>query len=125
MKTAIFTAAGGKIIASVTCRPRRDGSYELRLWEKDANEFVDPSPWNGNFVNTDDDDYAMPKPNARNDGRQLQCIAVVAVPAGSNPVTVSLLVSQDEKVLARDSAVIPPDTPIGLANLWVQLEKKV
>jgi hypothetical protein len=48
---------------------------------------------------------------------------VVAVPPGARPVTVSLVVTQDEEELARDSAVIPPGSPIGMANLWIQLEK--
>lgn len=123
MKKATFDPTGGRIIASLKCQPRRDGSYELRLWEADANEFVKPSPWHGNFVNTDDDDYPMPGALSRNDGRQLQCIVVVAVPPGARPVTVSLIVTQDEEELARDSAVIAPGSPIGMANLWIQLEK--
>lgn len=122
MRTATFDEAGGKIIATVKCQPKRDGSYELRLWEADANEFVKPSPWHGNFVNTDDDAYPMPG-LARNDGRQLQCVAVVAVPPGAKPVAVSLIVGQDDQELARDSAVISPDSPIGMASLWIQLEK--
>lgn len=124
MKRATFHRGGGKIIASVKCRPRRDGSYELRLWEADANEYVKPSPWHGNFVNTDDDEYTMPGPLARHDGRQLQCVAVVAVPPGARPVAVSLVVMQDDQELARDSAVIPPGSPIGMANLWIRLEKR-
>lgn len=123
MKKATFDPTGGRIIASLKCQPRRDGSYELRLWEADANAFVKPSPWHGNFVNTDDDDYPMPGPLARNDGRQLQCIAVVAVPPGAKPVAVTLIVTQDDEELARNSAVIPSDSPIGMATLWIQLQK--
>lgn len=125
MKKAKFDPVGRNIVVSVQCQPRRDGSYELRLWEANVNEFVTPSPWHGSFTNTDDDDYTLPGPLARNDGRQLQCIAVVAVPPGAKPVAVSLAVTQDDQELARDSAVIPPDSPVGMAHLWIQLEKEI
>lgn len=121
MKTARFDPNDGTIVASVECQPRRDGSYELRLWEADANAFVKPSPWHGNFVNAEDDDFSMPGTLPENDRRQLQCLAVVAVPAGAGPVTVSLIVTQDQQELARESGVIPPDSPVGMANLWIQL----
>jgi hypothetical protein len=123
MKKAVFDPAAGKLVASVQCQPRRDGSYALRLWEPGGDELMKPSPWHGDFVSTDDDDYTLPGPLADHDGRQLQCIAVVAVPPGANAVAVMLVVTQDGQELARDSAVIPSDSPIGLATLWIQLEK--
>src|SRR5213593_785313 len=101
MKTAKFSGKGGPIKASVALSKKRDGSYELRLWERDVNSKVPPSPWSGNFINLDDDEYSLPRPNDDNDGRMLECLPSVSVPQGASPVTVSLVVRQDGKELGR------------------------
>jgi len=69
MKTVRYSASGGRMVAAVQVAPKRDGSYELMLWEKETNEVVDPFPHIGNFLNNDDDEFPLPRPNAENDGR--------------------------------------------------------
>ena len=54
----------------------------------------------------------------------VQCIMVVALPPGARPAAVSLIVRQDGRELARDSAVMPPDSPIAMASLWIDLERE-
>lgn len=120
MKTAKFTATGGRISAEVTCEPRRDGSYELRLWHRDLNKKI--KEWGGNFWNTDDDKYDLPAPASVNNGRALQALIVIAVPSGVSPSTVSLVVRQSEKELTRDSRIVEPGSVDRLVQLWVVLE---
>jgi hypothetical protein len=121
MKSVKFRANGGKIIASVRCEPKRDGAYDLKLWEVNTNGIVPPSPWHGNFINVDDDDFALPRPNSANDGRMLQCLVVVAVPPTAKPSTVSLIVTQDDKELGREEKEAPPDSADQTINLWLKL----
>jgi hypothetical protein len=123
VKTAKFDAQGGAISVSVTCDPKRDGSYDVRLWEADENVVVKPSPWAGNFVNADDDTYLLPRPNGTNNGRLLDCYAVVSVPPGVRPVRVTMRVEQDSKVLAEDWQDIPPGSPSGLVKIFMELRE--
>jgi hypothetical protein len=121
MQVARYKKTGGNIVASIRCQPARDGSYTLFLWAANSNKIV--REWNGNFINTDDDAYKLPKPNARHNGRLLECMAVVAVPAGAAATVVELSVTQDDKVLASDNRLIPPNSPGGLADIFIQLEQ--
>lgn len=122
MKTARFRKTGPNLVASITCTPPRDGSYTLFLWAANSNRVV--REWNGNFVNTDDDSYKLPRPNSAHDGRLLECMAVIAVPPGARATVVELTVSQGEKVLARDNRLVPPNSPGGLADIFIQLEQE-
>lgn len=119
MQKALFKKDGGNIVAGVTCAPNRDGSYRLKLWEAGENTIV--KEWEGNFINADDDSYKLAKPNHQHDGRLLECMVVVAVPGGVGPATVALAVSQDNVELARDMRNVPPGSPGGLAQLFVEL----
>ena len=123
VKTIKYSGSGGPVVASVQVDARRDGSYELRLWEREANGFVEPSPWHGNFINLDDDNYSLPRPNSANDGRLLQCLAIIAVPTGAKPVTVSLVVTQDQKELGRDDKVVAPQATDQNRSLWLALKQ--
>lgn len=122
MKTATFKRTGGAITVGVTCRPRRDGRYTITLWEAEVNEVVAPSPWSGNFVNSDDDTYRLPRPNARNDGRLLECLATISVPPEVRPSRLTLFVEQGGVRLAEVFQDIPPDSPAGEALVFIQLE---
>ena len=42
MKTVRYSASGGRVVAAVQVAPKRDGSYELMLWERETNEIVGP-----------------------------------------------------------------------------------
>lgn len=121
MRTARFTKNGGNIVASVTCVPVHDGSYRVRVWKKDENKVV--SEWEGNFLNTDDDSYKLPKPNSQHDGRLLECLAVVAVPGGVGPANVELIVTQDNRELARDARPVTPGSPGGIVDLFIGFEE--
>jgi len=123
MNTVKFSSGGGPVVASVSISPQRDGSYELRLWEREANGFVAPSPWHGNFTNLDDDAYSLPRPNSDNDGRLLQCLAVAVVPAGAKPAALSLTVSQDGTELGRETRTVLPGTSDQFLSLWLMLKK--
>lgn len=122
VKTARFDPDGDAINAAITCSPKRDGSYDLILYEKDKNKVV--KEWAGNFINTADDDYDLPKPTAKNDGRLLEAMIVVAVPGGAGPCTVSLVVSQGGTELARETGTVAPGTAGGLVDLFIGLESE-
>ena len=123
MKTATFDPKGSAILVDVACSPQRDGSYNLILWEKDTNKVV--REWKGNFINTDDDRYPLPRPNSRNDGRLLEGMVVVAIPPRAGPSTVSVSVTQDGRRLATERADVPPNSPGALVDLFILLKRKV
>jgi hypothetical protein len=120
VKIARFDAAGGVIVCEIVPGPTRDGAYELKLWEANANKVI--KRWLGNFINTADDQHDMPTPNQGNHERIVELVATVSVPPGAGPCTVSLLVTQDGVELQRDQQTIPPNTPAGLVNVFVGLE---
>jgi hypothetical protein len=121
MKTARFDPAGGAIVAEVTPEPKRDGAYELKLWEANENKVIER--WHGNFINTADDAHDLPQPNDANHDRIVELVATVAVPPGVGPCTVSLIIRQDGRELARDQGIVAPNTAAGLVNVFIKLEK--
>ena len=123
MKTVRFSASGGRVVAEVKVSPKRDGSYELRLWEKETNQQVSPFPCAGNFLNNDDDEWPLPRPNAENDGRALQVLVALSMPADVRPATVSLVLIQDGEEIGRDGKDVPEGVEDHQLSLWVQLRK--
>ena len=119
MKIARFDATGGPITAAVTCDPNRNGSYTIMLWEAGRNEIVREYP--GNFINDDDDAHELEVPIAAHDGRMVEALVVVAIPRGVGPSDVSLSVTQDGRLLERDSQVVPPGSPGQMVDLFVKL----
>ena len=63
MKNVRFSASGGRLFASVKVSAKREGSYELRLWERETNAVVALSPMLGHFLNNDTDAWPLPRPN--------------------------------------------------------------
>ena len=123
MKNVRFSASGGRVIAAVKVAPKREGSYELRLWEKETNALVGPSPRLGHFNNTDTDEWPLPRPNADNDGRLLQCIVVLTLPPDVRTATVSVVLSQDGEEIGREAKDTPEGVEDQQLSLWVQLRK--
>lgn len=123
MKTVRFSTTGGRVTASVKIAAKREGSYELRLWEKETNALVGESPWRGTFLNNDTDDWWLPRPNADNDGRMLQCVIVLSLPADVRTTLVSLVLTQDGEEIGREAKDIPEGVEDHTLSLWVQLRK--
>ena len=123
MKTVRFSTSGGRISASVKVSAKREGSYELRLWERETNAFVGGSPWHGNFINNDTDDYLLPRPNADDDGRMLQCLVTLSLPPEVRTATVSLVLVQDGEEIGREAKDIPEGFEDHQLSLWVLLRK--
>ena len=123
MKTVRYSASGGRVVAAVKVTPKRDGSYELRLWEKETNELVEAFPCRGNFINNDDDEWPLPRPNAENDGRALQVLVALSMPSDVRPATVSLVLMQDGEEIGRDGKDVPEGVEDHQLSLWVQLRK--
>ncbi len=121
MKHVRFSASGGRLFASVKVSARREGSYELRLWERETNAIVAPSPFLGHFLNNDTDAWPLPRPNPENDGRLLQCLIVLSLPPDVRAATVSLVVTQDGEELGREAKDIPEGDEDHQLSLWVQL----
>lgn len=120
--TAKFNSQGGRIWVAISCDPNRNGSYTIILWEANANKVVKKYP--GNFINTQDDRYELDAPNSAHDGRLLEAMVVVAIPGGVGPSAVTMIVSQDDIELARESASVAPGSPGQLVDLFVRLEAK-
>lgn len=123
MKNVRFSASGGRLFASVKVSAKREGSYELRLWERETNAVVAPSPMLGHFLNNDTDAWPLPRPNADNDGRLLQCLVVLSLPADVRSATVSLVITQDGDELGREAKDVPEGVEDHQLSLWVQLRK--
>ena len=123
MKNVRFSASGGRVIASVKVAPRREGSYELRLWERETDAIVGGSPWHGNFLNNDSDQWPLPRPNGDNDGRMLQCIVVLSLPPSVRTATVSVVVLQDGEEIGREAKDVPEGIEDHTLSLWIQLRK--
>ncbi len=109
--------------AEVKVSPKRDGSYELRLWERETNSQVQPFPCVGNFLNNDDDEWPLPRPNAENDGRALQVLVALSMPPDVRPATVSLVLKQDGEEIGRDGKDVPEGIEDHQLALWIQLRK--
>jgi hypothetical protein len=123
MKNVRFSASGGLVVAAVKVAPKREGSYELRLWEKETDALVGDSPWYGNFINNDLDQWPLPRPNADNDGRLLQCIVVLSLPPDVRRATVSVVLTQDGEEIGRDAKDVPEGVEDHQLSLWIQLRK--
>lgn len=123
MKVVKFSTTGGRISASVKVAAKREGSYELRLWERETNALVGGSPWHGTFLNNDADDYPLPRPNLENDGRMLQCIITLSLPADVRTAAVSLVLTQDGEEIGREAKDIPEGIEDHQMSLWIQLRK--
>ena len=123
MKVVKFSTTGGRVTASVKVAAKREGSYELRLWEKETNALVGGSPWLGTFLNNDADDYALPRPNLENDGRMLQCVLTFSLPADVRSAAVSLVLTQDGEEIGREAKDIPEGIEDHQMSLWIQLRK--
>jgi hypothetical protein len=103
------------------------GSYTLLLWEADRNALVgwpphgEPKP-SGNFINADDDRYALPPDAAANAGRIVECIATVVVTPPLNDYAVSLRLFQDGGLLGEEThRGTGSDFQVVLADLFVKL----
>lgn len=123
MKNVRFSASGGRVVAAVKVAPKREGSYELRLWEKETDALVAGAHWYGNFINNDLDQWPLPRPNADNDGRLLQCIVVLSLPPDVRSATVSVVLTQDGEEIGRDAKDVPQGVEDHQLSLWVQLRK--
>jgi hypothetical protein len=102
MQTATFNPNGGPLVADIRCGFAQPGAYTLLVWESNANVVVMEK--RGNFINADDDAYELPTPVAQNDGRLAECIATVVITPPIKDYTVSLVISQDGREIAADTA---------------------
>jgi hypothetical protein len=123
MKIVRFSANGGRVYASVKVSAKREGSYELRLWERETNALVAPSPYLGTFLNNDTDEWPLARPNSENDGRLLQCLVVLSLPGELRSATVSLVLTQDGEEIGREAKDIPEGVEDHQLSLWIQLRK--
>jgi hypothetical protein len=123
MKNVRFSTSGGRVSVAVKVAPKREGSYELRLWERESNALVAPSPFLGHFLNNDTDEWPLPRPNADNDGRLLQCIVVLSLPPDVRAATVSVVVLQDGEEIGREGKDVPEGVEDHQLSLWIQLRK--
>lgn len=119
---AKFDPGGGPIRVGVSCDPNRNGSYTIILWEANANQAV--KTYQGNFLNTADDEYDLDTPNSQHNGRLLEGMVVVAIPPGVGPSDVTMIVSQGGGELARDQRAVPPGSPGQLVTLFIELQSQ-
>jgi len=114
-----FNKKGGPIVAEATCGQAQQGSYTLTLWEAEENTVVMEKK--GNFLNSDDDSYELPKPNGKNEGRLLQCSFRIALIPPINKYAVSVKVTQDGKTLGVVSKSGASDQPTVPVDLFAEL----
>jgi len=119
VKRAKYDASGGPISVKVSCAPTCSGSYDILLWEAGKNQVV--REWSGNFLNADDDEFSLDKPIGFHNGRLLEAMIVVAVPADVGPSTVTMTVLQDGRDIERETVAVAP-TPWQVVDLFIQLD---
>ncbi len=122
VKIAVFRTDGGVVQANITSGFAQQGSYSLILWKADENKPVSGYPKLGNFINTDDDRYDLPRPNRVNDGRLVESLVTVALARPVKKYAVALEILQDNKVIGSDTADGESDEPTVTLDLFVQLK---
>lgn len=100
MQTAKFKKGGGAIMVEIRGGYAQPGSYSLFLWEANVNKVVFEA--RGNFINTDDDKYSLPKPNESNDGRIIDVVITFVLTPPINNYYAEVIVSQDGNVIGKD-----------------------
>jgi hypothetical protein len=114
-----FDPEGGPIFASVSSGFAQPGSYTLYLWEAHANKIVLKT--RGNFLNTDDDEYKLPRPNLDNDGRIVECLTTVVITPPIDDFTLRLSIYQNGAEIGADQSAGKSNSPTVTADLFVQL----
>ena len=120
MKTIRFNPEGGRLEVEVRGGFAQPGSYDVLLWEANANAIV----WQqrGNFINTADDRYELPLAAATHDGRLLDCLATLVITPPLNQYRLVLLIHQDGAEIGAESVEGESDQPAVTVELFVQLE---
>lgn len=125
METAFFRKSRGRIIVSVICEPRAAGTYEISVRQGAGDqELLDSAA--GSLLSARDGSYALKGHNRLHHGRLVEAHATVSVPASSKPAWVTLAVTQDDELLAYDSAVVPAggrERPVVLYIRLSELER--
>jgi hypothetical protein len=107
-KIAVFQKSGARLYAEVTRGFVNNGSYTISLWEANSNKKAIPDI-TGNFINDQDDCHPLPTPNHDNDGRVVECFALIEIvpPEKSYSVTLSLF---------QGDTIIQSETKSGKSN---------
>ncbi|GIV59454.1 MAG: hypothetical protein KatS3mg043_0543 [Rhodothermaceae bacterium] len=125
-----FDPDGGVLFAEVLSGFAQPGSYEFRLWEADTavlrGQNVLVMRRHGNFINADDDAYALPTPSARNHRRIVQAIVTLAPLPPERRYRGTLRILQDGRVLGEVSVPADPEggtttEPTVTLNLFARL----
>jgi hypothetical protein len=120
MKKVVFDPDGGPLVAEVQSGFAQPGSYTVYLWEAHANKVLMKA--RGNFINTDDDAYKLPRPNIQNEDRLVECIATVSITPPLRDYNLRLSIMQDGREIGFDEATGKAADPTATADLFVQLE---
>ena len=120
MEIIRFRKGGEPVMVEVTCGHAQEGAYALLLWEREENKVV--MEQRGNFINTDDDAYELPKPNTRNAGRLVECLCSVVITPPIDKYAVFLKFTQDGKRLGVVSASGESTQPAVMVDLFARLE---
>ena len=100
MIEAEFKLDGEPLFAEITSGFAQPGSYRLLLWESGVNQIAFDKP--GNFLNSDDDKYALPGNTAAQNGRILDAIVTLRITPPIDSYRTELIVYQGNRVLGRD-----------------------
>jgi hypothetical protein len=120
VETIRFRKDGEPVIVEVTCGHAQEGAYAILLWERDENKILMEK--RGNFINTDDDAYELPKPNAGNAGRLVECICTVVITPPIDKFAVFLTFTQAGRNLGVVSASGESSEPAVTVDLFATLE---
>ena len=100
MQTIKFNSNGGPIIVNVSAGQAQTGSYILKLWEADVNQIVMREE--GNFVNPNNDSYALPNPTSSNKGRLIDSTVTVGIIPGNDYYQIDLDFYQDGEKIGNE-----------------------
>jgi hypothetical protein len=119
VKVINFKKDGPQLYAKISSMYAQPGDYAYRLWEGTSNTLVEEK--NGNFLNPEDDVYALPTQNEINDKRIVQFIVTLAITPPIKDYGAKLEILQGEETIGELSYRDSQSSGFVSVNLFVQL----
>ena len=119
METAKYKKDGRTVFAEIKSGYAQPGSYSIFLWEANVNQVVERHE--GNFINTEDDKYKLPKPIEENNGRIVDVGVTFIITPPIKDYFAELIITQDGNKIGGSEEQGTTDERTKSLKLMVQL----